>query len=251
VPAGIDVSRAAVTLSDEELGVAVMLLAAPDHPSLAEPGSQAALAALERAGIVSEGRVQGYPARLLAIVAAPKLRVTIERFVAEAPVVEQAWATEREGVLGAVVGDGQIELTPVEPSLLPWAISRSVGLGPRERPHDTPLQVGAEALGRAAEAIAAGDRDAAAAALEGCEPRVREVLLAVLSERRVSWTASSAWTGTDGEQRVQSVAVLDGGAEGLWLTRHEGEFPDSTVHLEPVPPSVVWERILGLMPTGD
>ena len=38
-----------------------MLLAAPDHPSLADPGSQAAVAALERAGIVADGAVQGIP----------------------------------------------------------------------------------------------------------------------------------------------------------------------------------------------
>jgi hypothetical protein len=248
VVASLDVRRAALRVSDEELGVAVMLLAAPDHPSLADPGSQAAVAALERAGIVADGAVQGYPARLLAIVAAPKLRVTVETFVAGEPVIEQAWATEREGVLGAVVGDGEIELAPVEPSLLPWAIARSVGLGPREQVHEAPIAVPAEVLGRAADAVAAGDADAAAAALEGCAPEVAETLLAVLRERRSSWTATSAWMGEDGEQRVSSVAVLDGGAEGLWLSRHEGEAPDTVVHLDPVAPSVVWERIVALMP---
>ncbi len=246
--ASLDVRRAALRVSDEELGVAVMLLAAPEHPSLAEPGSQAAMAGLERAGIVADGGVRGYPARLLAIVAAPKLRVTVETFVAGEPVIEQAWATEREGVLGAVVDGGEIELTPVEPSLLPWAIARSVGLGPREQRHEAPIAVPAAALGRAAEAVAAHDAGAAAAALEGCGAGVSDTLLTVLRERRSSWTATSAWTGEDGEQHVSSVAVLDGGAEGLWLSRHEGEAPDAIVHLEPVAPSVVWERIVALMP---
>ena len=249
--ASLDTGRAALLLSDAELGAAVMLLAAPDHPSLAEPASRAALEALERAGIVADGRVQGYPARLLAIVAAPKLRVTVEKFVAGAPVLEQAWATEREGVLGALTRDGDIELTPVEPSLIPWAVSRAVGLGPRERPHDEPIAVAAEPFGQAAEALARGDLPAAEAALEVCDPDDRSTLLALLRERRLSWTATSAWTGMDGEPRVQSVAVLDAGVEGLWLTRHEGEPPATTVHLEPVRPSVVWDRIVALMPSED
>lgn len=249
--ASLDAGRAALLLSDAELGAAVMLLAAPDHPSLAEPSSQAAIDSLERAGIVADGQVRGFPARLLAIVAAPKLRITIEKFVAGEPAVEQAWATEREGVLGAVTRDGDIELTPVEPSLLPWAVSRAVGLGPRDCPHEEPIAIGAEPFGRAAEAIARHDGDAAEAALEDLDPQERDTLLGVLRERRLSWTATSAWTGMDGEQRVQSVAVLDAGVEGLWLSRHEGEPPATTVHLEPVRPSVVWERIAALMPSED
>jgi hypothetical protein len=249
--AHLDAPRAALRLADEELGAAVMLLAAPDHASLAEPGSRAAIERLERAGIVQEGRVEGYPARLLAIVAAPKLRIGVETFVAGAPRLEQAWATEREGVLGSVAPDGEIELSPVEPALIPWAIARWVGLGPREQAHADALALPAEALGAAADHLASGDRDAAAEALEDVDPDTRATVLDVLPERRLSWRATSAWTGEDGEQRVSSTAVLDAGTEGLWLTRHEGEPPADTVHLEPVPPSTVWDRIVGLMPAPE
>jgi hypothetical protein len=248
VVAELDVSRAALLLSDEELGVAVMLLVAPDHPSLAGSSSQAAVARLERAGIVAGGKVQGYPARLLAVVAAPKLRVTIEKFVAGEPVVEQAWATEREGVLGAVTREGRIELTPVEPSLLPWAIARAVGLGPREHGEREPISVPAEVLGLAAEALWSGDGEAAAAAVADCEPAAGARLLELLRERRLSWTATSKWTDEGGEEHLTSVAVVDGGAEGLWLSSHEGEPPDAVVRLEPVRPSAVWERVVALMP---
>jgi hypothetical protein len=241
VVARLDIPRAALRLSDEELGVAVMLIAAPEHASLREPGSLAALAALEEAGVVSDGRIEGFPARLLAVVAAPKLRVTVESFFGLEARVEQAWATEREGVLGTVAGDGQIELSPVEPTLIPWAVARAVGLGPRELPGGGPLTVPAEELGTAAELLAAGDREGAATALGGFEG-----VLEVLTERRLSWRASSAWTAGDGERHLESVAVLDAGAAGLWLTRHEGEPP--IVHLEPVRPSAVWDRIVGLMP---
>ena len=47
--ASLDIPRAAVTLSDAELGAAVMLLAQPEHPLLAEPASQEAVASLEAA----------------------------------------------------------------------------------------------------------------------------------------------------------------------------------------------------------
>jgi hypothetical protein len=242
----LDVPRAALRLSDEELGVAVMVLAAPEHPSLAEPGSRAVLAALEEDGIVRDGRIDGFPARLLAVVAAPKLRVTVETFVGSEPRVEQAWATEREGVLGAVAGDGRIELTPVEPTLIPWAVARAVGLGPRERPEGGPIAVPAEALGSAAERLATGDREAAEAAVSALDGADAERLVRLLAERRLSWRATSAWTDAGGERRLESVAVLDAGVEGLWLTRHD----DDTAHLEPVPPSVVWARIEALMPAG-
>jgi EspG family len=242
VVARLDIPRAALRLSDEELGVAVMLIAAPEHASLREPGSLAALTALEEAGVVSDGRIEGFPARLLAVVAAPKLRVTVESFFGLETRVEQAWATEREGVLGTVAADGQIELTPVEPALIPWAVARAVGLGPRELPGGGPLSVPAETLGTAAELLAAGDREGAATALGDSSERVLELL----TERRLSWRASSAWTGPDGERHLESVAVLDAGAAGLWLSRHEGEPP--IVHLEPVRPSAVWDRIVGLMP---
>ncbi|HEX5621781.1 MAG TPA: hypothetical protein VFX51_25365, partial [Solirubrobacteraceae bacterium] len=99
--------------------------------------------------------------------------------------------------------------------------------------------------------LGAGDREGAAAALEALTGEDRDALLAVLRERRISWRASSVWTGADGEQRVGSLAVLDAGVEGLWLTRHEGTEPDTIVHLEPVPPSAVWDRVGALMPSPE
>jgi hypothetical protein len=246
VVAQLDIPRAALRLDDAELGAAVMLLAAPDHPSLAEPAPRAALAALTAAGIVEDGRITGFPARLLAVVAAPKLRVTVESFVGLETVVEQGWATEREGVWGTVAANSQVELAPIEPTLIPWAISRAVGLGPREKPDHGPYAVRAQALGEASERLALGDRDGALAALEG-----QAGLVDVLAERRISWRASSVWPGTDGEPRVGSVAVLDAGIEGLWLTRHEGTEPDTIVHLEPAAPSAVWDRVTALMPSPE
>jgi hypothetical protein len=240
--ASLDIPRTALCLSDAELGAAVMLLTGAQHPLMDAPTTQEAVASLEAAGILEDGRPTGYPARLLAIVTAPKLRIAVESYFAGGPRLDQAWATEREGVLGSVTADGTIELTPVEPSLLPWAIARWVGLGPREHGERRPITVGAEAFGIAGDAVERGDEEAARAALDGLDERV----LAVLRERRLSWRATSAWSDARGEH-VSSVAVLDAATEGLWLTHHDGD----DVHLEPVPPSRVWEAIDGLMPSPE
>ena len=249
--ARLDIPRAALRLSDDELGAAVMLLAAPGHASLAEPATREAIDALTSAGIVRDGTIEGFPARMLAVVAAPKLRVTVESFVGVETVVEQGWATEREGVWGTVAADGQIELTPLEPSLIPWAVAHAVGLGPRDRPAGREIAVPAQALGSATELLATGDPDGAAGALAALDPDDRATLLALLRERRLSWRASSAWTEQDGTRQARSVAVLDAGIEGLWLTRHDGTAPDTIAHLQPVPPSAVWDRVTGLMPSPE
>ena len=252
--ATLDVARTAVRLADDELGTAVMLVAAPDHDSLSDPGARAALDRLRAGGILTDGGLVGYVARLVAVVAAPKLRITVERFVGRETIVEQAWATEREGVLGAVCADGQIELSAVEPSLLPWAIARAVGLGPRERAAVArSLTIEADAFGGAAVRAATAPQDADALLRDGTrlDAAERAAVLAALVGRRSSWRATSVWTDARGERRLSSVAVLDGGEGGLWLTGHEGEGADAVVCLEPVAPSVVWRRIEDLMPHPD
>jgi len=251
VVAKLDIPRAAMRLGDAQLGAAVMLLAEPDHPALADPATQASLAELESAGIVRDGKLEGFPARLLGVVAAPKLRIAVESFAGAETVLEQGWATEREGVWGSVASDGQLELAPIEPGLIPWAVARAVGLGPRETPEGPALAVTAEALGTAVGEVAEGDAERSQEALAELDPEARERLLALLRGRRVSWRATSTWTGQDGVQRLTSVAVLDAGAEGLWLSHHEGETPDTIVHLEPAAPSAVWDRVIGLMPSPE
>lgn len=245
--ATLDIPRAALVLSDAELGAAVMLMAAPEQPLLAEPASQEAVGALREAGMLDEaGRPSGYPARLLATVAAPKLRVAVESYFAGQSRLEQAWATETEGVLGGVTVDGRIELSPVEPSLLPWAIARWVGFGPRAHGDREALDVPGVAFSSAEEALEAGDEDAARAALEGVAGGER--VLELLRLRRLSWRATSSWSDQAGDH-VASVAVLDAGTAGLWLPEPRGEDPATALlHLEPVAPSAVWERIVALMP---
>ena len=247
----LDESRTALVLSEEELAVATLLGGEPNHPSLGEPPAPDVIERLERAGIASGGRLWGYPARLLAVVAAPKLRVTVERFAAAETVVDRAWSTERYGVWGEVTRERAIELTPVEPGLLPWAILRAVGLGPRARPKlDRPIALASSALDEAFERYAAGDREAAEATLEqsGLGPDEQAVFLELLRNRRLSWRASSIWTDAELGERIGSVTVIDGGDSGLWLVDHDDDPLDPRVSVAPTRPSEAWKRIVELMP---
>jgi hypothetical protein len=244
--ARFDVARAALRLTEEELGVAALLLADPDDPELRTPEANAILRELEDAGVTRDGALVEYAGRLLALVVAPRLRISVEKFVAHESTLDQAYATEEQAVLGSQTGDREIEFAPVSPALLPWAIASGVALGPRAHDETEPLAVPAESLAGADAALDVDDEAAAEAALEPLAEADRARMLAVLRNRRMSWRATSAWKRPDGEVRVRSVAVLDGASSGLWLTRHE----DGVAHLQPVPPSVVWERIVDLVPDG-
>jgi len=250
--ATLDPSRTAIELTEEELGVATMLFATPDHPALEDPERRETVGALERAGIAADGRVGGYPSALLAVVAEPKLTLIVERFVTERTVLERAWSTELHAVWAAAAGDGAIELTPVEPTLLPWAIARAVGLGPRaSAPLDTRISLPSSALDQAYEELAVGHREAAESVLEQraeLDAPERRAFLDLLRDRRSSWRASSRWRDEEHGEQVSEVAVIDGGRSGLWLREYDEDAIDPTVRLTPIPPSVAWKRIVALMP---
>lgn len=238
----LDPSRASVELSEDELSAAAALLA--DAPTDA-----VVLESLEAAGVVRNGAIMPYVASLLTVVAEPKLRIVVERYLAERVVVENVWAIESLAVWGAEVRGGATELRPVEPAVLPMEIMRAVGLGPRERPAiDTSLRARVATLERLEELLAADDREAADALLaEELDEAQRGVLTELMLDRRSSWRASSIWTDDSG-QRMESVCVVDGGNSGLWLTTHETAGAEPIVHLHPVAQSTVWDRIVNLMP---
>ncbi len=71
----------------------------------------------------------------------------------------------------------------------------------------------------------------------------------VLLLRRVSWRALSLWTNDAGEEQAARVSALDAGDAGIWLTNHtSGKTKDVVVSFEPTEPSVVWDRIVELVP---
>jgi hypothetical protein len=240
----LDPSRTTVELSSDELEAAAALLTG-------EISDAVALEALEAAGVVRNGAIVPYVGRFLMVVAEPKLRIVVERYIAERVVVDDVWAIERLAVWGSEVRGGGTELRPVEPPLLPWEIMRAVGLGPRARPAiDTTLRIPATALAEVERLLAADDREAALALLADATElgaTEREVLVDVLLGRRSSWRASSIWTDVGG-QRSESVSVIDGGDGGLWISTAEGDAEHTVVCLRPVLPSTVWHHLVRLVP---
>jgi hypothetical protein len=243
----LDPSRTSVELSDDELRDAVALLADGDYDAVSR-------AALEAAGILRDGTIVPYVATLLTVAAEPSLRIVVERFIAERVVVENVWAIDGLAVWGSDVRGGGIELRPLEPALLPWEIMSAVGLGPRARaPIDTTLRAPVTTFEGVEKLLGADDREAAEALLGATtqfDEAERSAFIGLMIGRRSSWRASSIWTDVSGP-RTDSVAVVDGGDSGLWLTTHEtSDGVEPVMSLQPALPSVVWQRIVSLVPGG-
>lgn len=252
--ARLDPSRTALELDEVELTVANLLLTSPDDELLSTPVSVKAVAELERAGIAEDGVIGGYAARILAVVLDPELRLIVERFAAIETQRDIAARRGAFGVWGESRPNGATEFTPVEPDLIPWAVARAVGLGPRERPAlARELELRASAFTAALGQLAQGDVPGAGRVLEqdgGLDEIQRAALLELLAQRRLSWRAFSLWTDTDGLEQTAAVAVVDGGDSGLWLSQHlDAESADPFIRLTPTEPSVVWEGIVSLVPS--
>ncbi len=251
--ASLDPSRSAVEVDELELTVANLLLNSPDDELLATANARKGLRKLEKARIANDGVIDGYPAMLLRVVLQPELRLLLERFASDEPLREFAYVAGGVGVWGEAKAGASSEFTPIEPELIPWQVARSVGLGPRPRSRRLePLEFRALTLDGALAHIAAGDLDAAAAKL-GADPGIddtgRNVLMELLLLRRLSWRAVSMWTTEDGEKHAEGVAAIDGGDAGLWLSDRTSDATDKAViRLEPTESSVVWDRIVNLVP---
>jgi hypothetical protein len=242
--ANLDPSRTALELTDEELAaVGALLTGTGDAPA-------GLVDELERAGVVVDGRLEGYAALMMAVIGDPELRLMIERFAAGPPQYGPFAAIRGDlGVWAEVTREGTTEFTPVEPSLVPWAAARAVGLGPRAEPDvEGALELRAAALQLALDRIAELDVESAMRELEletDLDERDRKTICALLLQRRLSWRAFS----TIGESLVGSLSVIDAGAAGFWFSEHDDpEADDPLVRLEPTTAGAVWERIVALTP---
>ncbi|MGH3342028.1 MAG: hypothetical protein ACRDPK_03925 [Carbonactinosporaceae bacterium] len=251
--ATIDRARGKAWLSDDELRLLPLLASDPDHDQLNSPDGERLRDVLREQGALVGTRLR-YPLRGFAeLIAAPKLRVVIETFIAESEVTHSVWANEGDAVLGISDAPGVVELSRVEPVLIPWAITYVVGLGPRPKPElGAPVTLPSSALDAAFEAAVGGGRERAAAVLAEQTDLVapaQHVVADLLVDRRISWRASSIWTDGSGETQTRTVTVVDGGRRGLWLSETDTlRVQDPPVRLEPTRPSNVWRRIVALVP---
>jgi hypothetical protein len=255
--ARLDPSRTAVELDEDELAVVGLLLTDPDGKTLGKRKARAIVEELQRAGVLVDDHLEGYVARMMAVIGDPQLRVVIERFANEAPQVGPFAAVRDEfGVWCEKTRDGTTEFTPVEPGLVPWAVSRAVGLGPRAEPGtDVALELRGGVLQMVLDRLSKSDTEGADRELEqytSLDETERRLLIKLFLERRLSWRAFSVWQDDDGEPQSIGVSVVDGGESGLWLSdwpEYEPNPSEQTiVRLEPTSPSAVWDRVVGLVP---
>lgn len=251
----LDVARRRVRLTDAELALACTLASDPESELLTSEEAQPVVDGLERAGIIAGDRLVPSVAELVGLVASPKLRVILETFVAGEVVVLSAWADERRGALGNPAGPGLIELTPIEPLMLPWAVARAAGLGPRPVPAVTePVTVTAGALDEATVALLDDGPEAAAAALAAgaeIDEAERAALVAMLAGRRMSWRASSIWIDAQESRRTRTLTVIDGGDGGLWRSVRSEDSSEPVITLEPAGADTLWWDLIRLMPEGE
>ena len=212
----IDRTLRRAVLGDEALAVGALLACEPGHEALGRPNAQAARAALQAAGALEDGRPIGWLQDLLEVVARPDSRARVEvRTAAELVVTAVAWGVGERGVLG-LLADGGTELSALDPIHLPWVIAREVGLRPYPEPALTEaVTLTLEQIASIQRLLDQDDEEGACAVVDGAGGASA---VALLRDRNFSWRVTVTTTGADGEATTRSVAALDGGPHGLFLT---------------------------------
>ncbi len=119
----------------------------------------------------------------------------------------------------AVLGDEELAvgvLLACEPAHLPWIIAREVGLKPYPEPElREPVTLTLEQIASIQRVIDAGEQENVPSPLSG---EHAAAVVALLRDRNAAWRITVTTTNEDGEAATRSVAALDGGPHGLYLT---------------------------------
>lgn len=117
----LDPLRARALFDEEELALAVALIAGPGEPGESRPE---ALERLDEAGAIENGELVGWLAVLLEPISAPTLHAVGEIVIEQRMViVAQAWRSEHGCVLGRLGLDGLIELREIDEGMIPAALT--------------------------------------------------------------------------------------------------------------------------------
>lgn len=216
--------RGRAWLDEAELAVAALLLASPEDAALDGEDARAAVSRLRSAGALRDERLEAWLADLIGPVARPSARAVADVHAGgRLTVVASAWMSALTGTLGTAAPGDTTELAPLDAALLPSALAREVGLGPRPAPEDREDLITSVPEVEEAEA-----------------ERGEDPLGELMGARRSSWRI----TVTDGES-TRSLAVVDGGHRGYWRVELEDENADR-VRLVPTATEDVTERLLAL-----
>jgi len=241
-----------------------MLLAGPLPVRTGEAVTRE-MADLEAAGVVRGDRLLAWAAELVAVVAAPDLRLTVITAAGAHQAVTEVWARPSGAAVGEVAEDATVTCRSTEPSLLAWTLADLVHLGDRPSPIGADVRIDATRLARFDELVAAGNERGAVALLTDGEPEPTggmAAMVALASDDRRAWRITSTWTDGAGAVVVRWLAVIDGGHGGLWRSEAPAPLTDADgapVEVAPADVAVTlvsttaadtWQRLVDLLPPG-
>lgn len=260
----LDVARGRARLSFDHIAVLGALLAGKPVPD----EQQAAQAELVGARLLGPG---GAPVPALVpimrVLANATVIIDVQTIGVGGIVGHGAWATLTEAVTAdGWPGETECEYAPMDLTLLPWALARTVGLhraAAAERQPDLPsLRVPAGLVDSALSAVAdvpVTDAEAAEHAVRqvleqaGPPPEdARQALAGILLGLRVFWRVVAGWVEPPGERVARSLAVLDAGAAGYWRRDQPAATGDpgagDEVLLTHLSAPEVWRELVDLLP---
>lgn len=192
----------------------------------------------------------GWAREALATVAEPGLRIIVKIFTANRPLVQSIWATPRIAVIGTRTDDGRIELTSIEPVLIPFALAQMVGLRRRPAASDrSAIRVRAATYLAMQQRVFAPHPQPPNGNPSELPPADAAALSTLFRRRLMTWRATAAWRDRAEGRVVRTVHVADAGVAGLWQITAENASPEGPVLLvEPVRTRDVWAKITDLLP---
>ena len=196
----------------------------------------AAVAGLEEAGAVIDGRLHDALADALDATRSPVCELGLERGDRRG----RGWVSERLAVLLVPAGEGRVALHQTAPAFLPDMLARMNDVAPRPRVEPAVrLRYGPGELARVLAA-----RDAAEAARRaGPDKQAAAAAARLVRELREHWRVEVSWDPAPGSPGVRALEVLDTDA-GVWLVIPDG----AAVELWPSTPTMVFRLLTGLLP---
>lgn len=189
------------------------------------PAATAALASLEAADVLSDGRLHPMADAILEIIAEPGLVVSIERLRAGVVATSTMWATPAVAVIGTRVDSTLYELRLASPALLRFHLFETVHLRPRPETAGFAHELPAELMLAAEAAIHDGDPEEATRLLTDSAIDAAAAIVKLLTVRVASWRVHSIWSGTDGPASGAAYG-MDCGKMGNVLVDVDAAGPD-------------------------
>lgn len=250
-----DPARQRLWARPDQVATLLASLDDPDADTLAGE-ARATLDAFAEAGVTAGGSPVREAAELLAVLVRSQLLVEVETSIGDQPGPSHTlWLGRDLAVLAeGMVGEPRYAYAPVAPTLVPWVLGHLLAL--RRRPTSAlghAVSVPRRVLDGAMSDLNGGDPAGARRSLAaggGLDGDAATTLAGMLSSRRLTWRATTAWM--DGSPQSRSLTVVDAVDAGYWVSSvPEGvdlTDPAVMVTLEPVSSGEVWRRLTGLLP---